>query len=34
MKITPIEVTVGDIFAGFKDNWEASVVAYGGKLNV
>lgn len=34
MKITPIEITVSDIFAGFKDNQEAGVVAYGGKLNV
>lgn len=34
MKITPIEVTVGNIFTGFKDNQEAGVVAYGGKLNV
>lgn len=33
MKITPLEVTVVDIFAGFKDNQEAGVVAYGGKLN-
>lgn len=34
MKITPIEITVADIFTGFKDNQEAGVVAYGGKLNV
>lgn len=34
MKITPIEITVADIFSGFKDNQEAGVVAYGGNLNV
>lgn len=34
MNITPIEITVADIFTGFQDNQEAGVVAYGGKLNV
>lgn len=34
MKITPIEITVSDIFAGFKDDQKAGVVAYGGKLNI
>lgn len=34
MVITHIEITVSDIFAGFKGNQEAGVVAYGGKLNI
>lgn len=34
MNITPIEITVADIFTGFQDKQEAGVVAYGGKLNV
>lgn len=34
MVITHIEITVSDIFAGFKDNQKAGVVAYGGRLNV
>lgn len=34
MNITPIKITVAGIFAGFKDNQEAGVVAYDGKLNV
>lgn len=34
MKISPIEVSIADIFAGFKDNQEAGVVTYGGNLNV
>lgn len=34
MNVSTIEITVADFFAGFKDNQEAGVVAYGGKLNV
>lgn len=35
MKITPIEITVGELVAGFQDNGdEGGVVAYGGKLDV
>lgn len=34
MNIAPIEITIADIFASFKDNQETGVVAYDGNLNV
>lgn len=34
MKIEPKEITIKKLFEGFKDNAEAGVVAYGGKLDI
>ena len=34
MEITPIEVTIKELFEGYEDNAEQGVVAYGGKLDV
>ncbi len=34
MTITPIEVTVGDIYDGFEDNDEEGVLGFDGKLNI
>lgn len=34
MEITPIEVTIRELFEGYEDNAEQGVIAYGGKLDV
>ena len=34
MKIELKEITVADLFEGYKDNEESGVVAYSGKLDV
>jgi hypothetical protein len=34
MNITPHEIAVRDLFKGFKDNAEAGVVSYDGKLDI